>query len=177
MGREANLICYSGVSQLHTAFPHSHPTPCNLETVGVIVEMVGCLSVKNSKMLKEEDRSQRKTTMCGSAGAWWGRGRCYLEWRHLLAVHGAASDSVQVLPFWFPVSFLLREFLRQGEIPSHRSKQNKTFRGSASSDLQIGFSSSSSLLLRAFCLHTLAKPCTAQLKCSFVFLWFCAQLF
>lgn len=22
--------------------------------------------------------------MCGSAGAWWGRGQCYLEWRHLL---------------------------------------------------------------------------------------------
>lgn len=49
------------------------------------------------------------------------------------------TDSVQALPFLFPVSFLLREFLRYGGSLSQKSKWNKTVRCSASSDLQIGF--------------------------------------
>lgn len=86
------------------------------------------------------------------------------------AVHGAASDSVQVLPFRFPVSFLLREFLRQGEIPSHRSKQNKTFRGSANWVQQFFISAPQSLLPPHFsqALHSSAQVffCVSVVLCS-----------
>lgn len=44
------------------------------------------------------------------------------------------------------------------------------------SKLGLSVFSSASLLLGALSLHTLAKPCMAQPTCSFVLLWFCAQL-
>lgn len=76
------------------------------------------------------------------------------------------------LPFLFPVSFLVKEFLRYGESLSQRSKWNRTFRYSASSDLQIGF------IRLQFCIsapRSLVPPHFSQALHGSAHLFFCAS--